>query len=76
MWYAPLNPLFLYYYSKGGGASAAASFIIPTGSEGANEYGEEQDGGLMLSDAEKADILRMHGTPHLYNKLVESICPR
>ena len=28
-----------------------------------------------LSEAEKADILRMHGEPKIYAKLVESLAP-
>ena len=28
-----------------------------------------------LSDAEKNDIISMRNTPHLYNKMVESVCP-
>jgi DNA replication licensing factor MCM6 len=30
---------------------------------------------LDLTDAEKADILGMRNTPHLYTKMVESMCP-
>ena len=28
-----------------------------------------------LTEAEKNDIIEMRNTPHLYNKMVESVCP-
>ena len=51
-------------------------FTIPTNvaydNDGGGESSAEQatnETGFILSDAEKSDILRMHSTPHLYNKL-------
>ena len=35
----------------------------------------EKEAALDLSDAEKHDIIEMRNTPHLYNKMVESVCP-
>ena len=54
--------------------SVQSSFVIPTSDANAEEN-DTSESSLHLSDMEKADILRMHGEPHLYNKLVESLCP-
>lgn len=41
----------------------------------ANADEAEMDLNQHLSEAEKADILRMHGEPKIYAKLVESLAP-
>lgn len=53
-----------------------STFVIPTAStDGPEEEGETTDATLHMSDAMKADILRMHGEPNLYLKMVESLAP-
>ena len=55
--------------------TALSSFIIPTSELSVEDSDYDSPDTLNLSESEKTDILRMHATPQLYNKLVESFCP-
>ena len=55
------------------GTALGTSMLANAFEEG--EGGEPLDATASLSDNDKAEILQMRNTPHLYNKMVESICP-
>jgi DNA replication licensing factor MCM6 len=53
-----------------------SSFVIPTSESSAEDTeSDNPNASLNLSEADKADILRMHNEKYLYHKLVDSFCP-
>ena len=60
----------------GGSGAGSGAGIIPSaflGDVGTSEA--EKEAALDLTEAEKNDIIGMRNTTHLYNKMVESVCP-